>query len=147
MYGTNLRTLDEKNRLAIPSIYRQELGNVFYISLSLDQVLEIRSAEEFDKIKNKISQANSLNKNIRNFARFFFSNTTQVSPDKQGRVLLPKNLIELSAIQNKELILVGVGKKLEIWPKDRFNQLQSQFQDADNIEILEKELLESGVEL
>lgn len=73
-----------KNRLAIPSIYRQELGNVFYISLSLDQVLEIRSAEEFDKIKNKISQANSLNKNIRNFARFFFSNTTQVSPDKQG---------------------------------------------------------------
>ncbi|QJB71258.1 division/cell wall cluster transcriptional repressor MraZ [Mycoplasma sp. 1654_15] len=147
MYGTHLRTLDEKNRIAIPSSYREELGNIFYISLSLDYVLEVRSAEEFDKIKSKIAQANSLNKTTRNFARFFFANTAQVSPDKQGRVLLPKNLLELSAIQNKELTLVGVGRKLEIWPKDRFDQLQSKFQDANSIEELEKELLEAGVEL
>ncbi|WGI36255.1 division/cell wall cluster transcriptional repressor MraZ [Mesomycoplasma lagogenitalium] len=146
MFGNHLKTIDEKNRIIIPSQFREELGEVFYISLGLDKIVEIRSKSEFDRIKEKMKANNSLNKNLREFARFFFGNTTEASCDKVGRVVLPKNLLNLVAIKN-EAYLIGVGEKIELWPKERYEEHQSKFMDENSIDELQNKLFESGVEL
>ncbi|MBN3534536.1 division/cell wall cluster transcriptional repressor MraZ [Mycoplasma procyoni] len=146
MFGNHLKPIDDKNRITIPAEFRAELGEKFYFSLSLDKVIEIRSESEFERIKQKIQNNNSLNKNLRDFARFFFSNTTEATFDKLGRVVLPKNLLKLTAI-NSEAYLIGVGSKLEIWPKDRYEEQTNKFMDEDNLEELQEKLFESGVEL
>lgn len=89
---------------------------------------------------------NSLNKDFREFTRFFFGNTIEATFDKSGRVVIPKNLLLQSAIE-KDIYLIGVGEKLEIWPKDRYEKQQEKFQDDDEIEKLQIKLFESGVEL
>ncbi|CAT04988.1 Protein mraZ [Mesomycoplasma conjunctivae] len=146
MFGTSLRILDEKNRIVIPPSFRENLGTEFYISINLDQLLEIRNQAEFDAIIEKITKANSLNKNLRNFARYFLGNSVKVSIDKQGRFLIPKHLLDLAAI-DKKLYLVGVGKKIEIWPQQKYEAFNTWFQNKDNIVELEEELINSGVEL
>ncbi|VEU59242.1 division/cell wall cluster transcriptional repressor MraZ [Mesomycoplasma neurolyticum] len=144
MFGNYLKTIDEKNRIVIPSNFRAELGDVFYVSLGLDKIIEIRNKFEFQKIKNKINEHNSLNKNVRDFARFFFGNTTEVSCDKLGRVILPKNLLSITTI-TKEAYLIGVGEKLELWPKDRYEAENKKFTNEEELEEMQKILNESGV--
>lgn len=146
MFGNFFKTLDEKNRIIIPANLREELGEIFFISLGLDKIIEFRSQEEFKRIQEKINQENMINKKVREFARFFFGNTTQVSCDKQGRVLLPKNLLDSTAI-NKDVYLVGVGKKIELWPAEKYEEITSQYSDEKTIEELEQALAEAGVEL
>lgn len=146
MFGTILRALDEKNRIVLPPNFREEIGEQFYLSISLEQILEIRSKHNFDALAEKLNQRNSLDKSFRDFTRYFFGNTVKVSLDGQGRFLIPKNLLDLATIE-KQLYLVGVGKKIEIWPKHRYEAFNSFFTDKENVAKLEEKLVESGVEL
>ncbi|MGZ9413811.1 division/cell wall cluster transcriptional repressor MraZ [Mycoplasma sp. 480] len=146
MFGSHLKTIDEKNRIIIPSNFREKLGDYVYVSIGLDKVIEIRSKEEFDLIKEKLKKNNSLNKAVREFARFFFGNTTDVTIDKVGRIVLPKTLLKTCSIE-KEAYLIGVGEKLELWPKEKYEKQQSKFLDDEEMDELQKTLFESGVEL
>ncbi|ATP59690.1 division/cell wall cluster transcriptional repressor MraZ [Mesomycoplasma dispar] len=146
MFGTVFRILDEKNRIVLPPAFRNELEGDFYISASLEKILEIRSQTEFDLLAQKIGKANSLDPKLRDFARYFFGNTVKVSVDKQGRFLIPKNLLDLAAIE-KKLYLIGVNNKIEIWPEQRYEQFYAKFSDSEVTADLEKELLKTGVEL
>ncbi|MCN0157842.1 division/cell wall cluster transcriptional repressor MraZ [Mesomycoplasma ovipneumoniae] len=146
MFGTVFRILDEKNRIVLPPAFRDELDGDFYISANLDKILEIRSQAEFDIIAQKIGKANSLDPRLRDFARYFFGNTVKVSVDKQGRFLIPKNLLDLAAVK-KRIYLLGVNNKIEIWPEERYDQFFAKFSDSNVTADLEKELLKSGVEL
>ena len=69
MFGKFNRNLDDKNRIVIPTKILKELGDVFYISLSLDNSLVIRSAAEFTKFKARISENSMLDKEFRNLTR------------------------------------------------------------------------------
>ena len=51
--------------------------------------------------------------------------------DKQGRILLPANLREYAGI-DKDVVSVGVFKRVEIWSKDRYSE-NSDFDDMDEI--------------
>ncbi|MBG0730727.1 division/cell wall cluster transcriptional repressor MraZ [Mycoplasma sp. 'Moose RK'] len=146
MFGTIFRVLDEKNRIVMPPAFRNELDGDFYISANLEKILEIRSQAEFDLIAQKIGKANSLDPKLRDFARYFFGNTVKISVDKQGRFLIPKNLLDLAAIE-KKLYLIGVNNKIEIWPEQKYDEFYAKFSDSEMTKDLEKELLESGVEL
>ncbi|MXR44153.1 transcriptional regulator MraZ [Mycoplasma hyopneumoniae] len=146
MFGTVFRILDEKNRIVMPPAFRNELEGDFYISANLEKILEIRSQTEFDLLAQKIGKANLLDPKLRDFARYFFGNTVKVSADKQGRFLIPKNLLDLATI-SKNLYLIGVNNKIEIWPEQRYEQFYAKFSDSEMTADLEKELLKSGVEL
>lgn len=146
MFGNFFKTLDEKNRIIIPSHFRNDLGEVFYISLGFDNIIEIRSKEEFDIVKEKLNKANAVNTAVRAYSRIFFGNTTEASADKQGRVILPKSLLGSAAIE-KDVYLVGVGKKLELWPANKYEEYTAQYSDPKTIEELQGALAEAGIEL
>ena len=71
------------------------------------------------------------NKDARKFVRFFLAGAAQVEVDKQGRILLPANLRSFAAL-TKDCTLVGVGGRVEIWDKDRWEENTS-YDDMDDI--------------
>ena len=74
--------------------------------------------------------------------RFFLSGANEVEPDKQGRVLIPGNLREAAGI-NKDVILVGVGSRIEIWSKESWEESMS----TEEINDIAEEMLGNGFEI
>lgn len=86
---------------------------------------------EWEIIEERFSsQPKVPSKKVRNFQRFFLGGAQEVSLDRQGRVLVPPSLREYAGL-NKDVILVGVGSKFEIWDKDRHDDVVDQ--DFDDI--------------
>ena len=71
------------------------------------------------------------NKDARKFVRFFLAGAALVEVDKQGRILLPAVLREFAALE-KDVVLVGVGSRVEIWDKKRWEDATS-FDDMDEV--------------
>ncbi|TPR53207.1 division/cell wall cluster transcriptional repressor MraZ [Metamycoplasma neophronis] len=146
MFGKYYRQIDDKNRVVVPAKLLQELGHEFYITKGLDKSLVFRTPEEFDKLKNKLEENNSLNKDLRNLARYIFGNTELVQPDKLGRIVLPKHLTEKIAIV-KEVVFLGEGNTCELFAKEIYDQTESLYDDEENIDMLAQKLFEQGVKL
>ncbi|MGX9340773.1 division/cell wall cluster transcriptional repressor MraZ [Mycoplasma sp. 128] len=146
MYGKYDRTLDEKNRLVVPSKFRNELGNTFFITYGLDSSITVRSQEQFELLQQKLNQTNMLDKNARNFARYIFANTEEVTLDKSGRLSLPLRFITRAAIK-KDVVFIGMGQYSEIFAKEVYEATEGSMDDDENFDKLAQTLFESGVSL
>lgn len=144
MFGTYEKNLDSKNRIVIPSKFREELGDVIFITLSFEKALEIRSKKSFKEFSDKITSNNSLDSNMRQLSRYIFANTMEVNIDKSGRALVLENLLKKANIE-KEITIVGLGDKAEIWAKDKFEAITSTYED--DISTLTEELFKKGAVL
>jgi len=122
--GEYRHSLDSKNRLIMPAKFRDELGQVFVMTKGLDNCLFIYSAEEWKIIENKLKSLPMTNKDARAFVRFFFAGATECEIDKQGRVLIPSNLKEFARI-DKDVVIIGVSTRLEIWSVDEWNKFNN----------------------
>ncbi len=79
--------------------------------------------EEWEKFAEKLHKLSVTKRDMRDFVRFIFGNATEVELDKQGRILLPAMLRETVGIE-KEVIVMGVGNKVEIWDKVAWDERQ-----------------------
>lgn len=114
--GEYLHTLDTKGRLALPAKFRETLGASFFIARGLDKCLFVYPEEEWAEVMGKLKTIPISKKDARHFTRYFLSGAAEVEPDKQGRVVLPLNLREYAGL-NKDVFILGVGSRLEIWDK------------------------------
>ena len=125
--------LDEKNRLIIPSKFRDELGKKFIITRGLEECLFVYSMEEWNKIVDKLRSLPFTNKDARTFMRMFLSGATECELDSNSRIIIPSNLINYSSLE-KEVIVIGVNERLEIWSskkyEDFFNSNIEKFSDV-----------------
>ena len=81
--------------------------------------------------EQKLTSLPLINKEARQFARFFLAGAATVEVDKQGRILLPAHLREFAGLE-KDVVLVGVGSRVEIWSKERYLE-NNDFDDMDEI--------------
>lgn len=116
--GEFTHKLDSKNRIMIPSEFRDDLSNNFYITKGPEKSLVIYTEEEFIKQSERLDSLEVQNKKNRAIKRLFFSSTVKASLDKQGRVLLNKNLRDYSNIK-EEAMIIGNNSTIELW--DRAN--------------------------
>lgn len=116
--------LDDKNRLIIPSKFREELGKKFVITRGLEECLFVYSMEEWNKIILKLRSLPFTNKDARTFMRMFLSGATECELDSNGRIIIPSNLITYSSLV-KEAIVLGVNERLEIWSSEKYNNFFS----------------------
>ena len=116
--GEFTHKLDSKNRIMIPSEFREDLSNNFYITKGPEKSLVIYTEEEFIKQSERLDSLEVQNKKNRAIKRLFFSSTVKASLDKQGRVLLNKNLRDYSDIK-QEAMIIGNNSTIELW--DRAN--------------------------
>lgn len=124
--------LDSKNRMIIPSKLREELGNKFIITKGLDGCLYVYPMKEWERLEEKLKLLPLTNKDARSFVRFFFSGACEVETDKQGRGLIPQNLLEYAGIE-KEIVSIGVLTRIEIWSKQKWESYNESDIDFDSI--------------
>ncbi len=115
-------TVDAKGRLIIPSKFRELLGEEFVVSKGMDGCLFVYANEDWNAFEQKLTALPLINKEARQFARFFLAGAAQVELDKQGRILLPANLREFAGL-DKDVVLVGVGSRIEIWSKEKWESM------------------------
>jgi len=120
LMGEFEHSLDEKGRLFFPAKLREALGRHFYISKGLDGCLFVFEEAQWVTFEGKLNALPLARKGARDLKRFFFSGAMEGLCDKQGRVLLPQNLRAYAKIQ-KEVVIVGVGNRAEIWAAEQWN--------------------------
>ena len=112
-------SIDSKGRLIIPSKFREILGEDFVITKGLDGCLFLYPNNEWQIFENKLRTLPITNKNARTFTRFFLGSAVDGGLDKQGRVLVSSALREFAGLE-KEVVLVGVLDRVEIWDKAKW---------------------------
>ena len=117
-------TVDAKGRLIIPSKFREILGDEFVISKGMDGCLFVYANDDWKAFEEKLTSLPLINKEARQFARFFLAGAAQVEVDKQGRILLPASLRSFANL-DKDVVLVGVGSRIEIWDKEKYEALSA----------------------
>lgn len=115
--GTYYNSIDSKNRVIVPSKYRDKLGGRCVLTIGLDKCLNIYTLEDWEKQVEKISTFPESDQKVRAFKRIFFSKAMECEFDKQGRIGIPLELKEYASIE-KELITMGAMNKIEIWSKE-----------------------------
>lgn len=137
LMGEYHHTIDEKNRLIIPSKFRSELGEKFVITRGLENCLFVYSLVEWENIVSKLRTLPFTKKDSRNFTRFFMSGATECILDKSGRVSITSPLVHYAGL-TKDCVIIGANDRLEIWDNDAwenfFNENEDNFSDiAENL--------------
>lgn len=118
--GEFTHKIDSKNRIMIPSDFRDELGEEFYITKGPEKSLVLYTSEEFENRARKFEDLSYQNKNNRAIKRLFFSSTVKISLDKQGRILLNKQLRDYAGLKDQAMI-IGNNTNIEVWDMDNWN--------------------------
>ena len=131
LIGEYEHSLDAKGRLIMPAKLRQDMGEKFIVTKGLDGCLFAFSQNEWLNFETKLKSLPLSDKNARNFVRFFLSGATECEIDKQGRFLISNNL-RTAANLEKEVVIIGVGTRLEIWNKSTWEKMDEDI-SADEI--------------
>lgn len=129
--GEYNHTIDTKGRLIVPAKFREQLGDEFVVTKGLDGCLFVYSNEEWAVIEEKFRNIPLTTKDARKFSRFFFAGAASCELDKQGRILIPGVLREF-AVLDKEVVLVGVLNRIEIWSKESWLS-ENSYDDMDEV--------------
>lgn len=142
--GEHHHTIDAKGRLIIPSRFREDLGEKFVLTKGLDTCLFAYPLQEWSILEQKMRSLPMTRSDARAFVRFFFSGASECETDKQGRILIPANLREYAGLK-KEVVVIGVSSRVEIWARDRWEAYSAE--SASSVEeIAEKmEDLDLGI--
>lgn len=122
--GEYEHSVDAKGRAIMPAKLREDIGEKFIVTKGLDGCLFAYSKTEWNNFEEKLKTLPLTNKNARDFVRFFLSGAVECEIDKQGRFLIPNNL-RIYATLEKEIMIIGVGTRIEIWNRDSWKKYSS----------------------
>ncbi len=134
--GTFKHKLDSKKRLMLPSKIASKLSVDVVISKGFDGCLELRSAEAFNTYANKLMSYSSNKRESRILVRQLLANAIDLRTDKVNRILIPDTLLAETNINN-DVVIIGLGDKLEIWDETTYNQFKTET-DKTYIDIADK---------
>lgn len=124
-YGEYLHSIDRKGRLILPAKFREVAKShfieKFFVTRGLDKCLFMFSEEEWRTQESKFKAISFTKQQARTFNRLYFSGAVEVLPDRQGRILLPQYLKDFAEIK-KDVVIVGVSNRIEIWAKDKWQE-------------------------
>lgn len=127
--GEYSHTVDTKGRLIIPAKMREALGFTAVVTKGLDGCLFVYTEKDWEQFEEKLRTLPLTNKNARQFTRFFLAGAASCEFDKQGRILLPQVLRDFAGL-TKDVVLAGVGSRIEIWSKERWEENLSSYDES-----------------
>ena len=142
LMGEYLHTIDAKGRLILPAKFRAELGDRLIVTKGLDTCVFVYGLEEWAILENKLKQLPLAKPEARAFVRFFFAGAAELECDKQGRILLPNNLREYAQL-DKDVVVIGVSNRVEIWSKKIWDDYNDQL--GPTVVQMAEELVDLGI--
>ncbi len=132
-YGEFTHTLDAKDRLIVPAKFREAVQanfvESFFITRGLDGCLFMFTEDEWHAQEARFKALSFTHREARQFNRLFFSGAAQLTCDKQGRILLPQYLKQYASI-DRDVVIVGVSNRVEIWALDRWTAFYDEHLDS-----------------
>ncbi len=126
--GRYIHTISSTGRLSIPSKFREvcknKYGDETFVITNFDKCLVAYPMKEWNEIEQKISELPQFREDVTYFLRYLMGGAVDCPVDGQGRVLIPQSLREYAKI-NKEVVLIGMLKKIEIWSKEIWDKEES----------------------
>ena len=121
--GTFVRSVDEKQRVAIPKRLRDALEppdlKFLFVTPGTDGSISIYTEEELSKLANRLAGSSPAQQEVRAFSRLFYAQAERVELDSQGRIRIPTELAQAASL-GKEAMLLGVQDHMELWDKTRW---------------------------
>lgn len=134
--GEYQHSLDNKGRLFIPAKLRDELGDVFYATLSMDRCLCLYSCENWKQFSDKVNAMPYIKQRK---MRPLFAYAARCELDAQGRTLIPQNLRDYAGFK-KNVIVLGCNNHAELWDSDAWNEIYKLETTPENIAAVMEEL-------
>ncbi|MDO8564719.1 MAG: division/cell wall cluster transcriptional repressor MraZ [bacterium] len=121
LIGEYTHTIDDKNRLSLPSKFRNEMGKKVVITPGLDGCLFVFTLKQWERISGKLGESSLLQGDTRSFNRYMLGGASEAEIDSIGRVLIPDFLRERAKLTEK-VVVIGVQSRVEIWSEKVWQQ-------------------------
>jgi MraZ protein len=117
LLGAYDHTIDDKNRLTLPAKFRQAFADGVFVTRGLDGCLFAYRREDWNRlVESRLAPLDPLSPETRRLQRFFYAGASESELDKQGRVMIPAQLLEHAKL-GREVVVAGVNDRLEIWDR------------------------------
>jgi len=140
--GEYHHSIDEKNRLAVPTKFRLDLSKGAVVTRGIDSCLFLYTKKEWEKLAIKLADMPISKSKTRAFARLMLAGAMDVNLDKQGRVIIPDYLRRYASI-GKKAVVAGLYNRLEVWDEKKWEEYKSK--SESNSEDIAESLAELGV--
>ena len=142
--GEYRHNIDLKGRIIIPSKIRFEMGDKIVITRGLDGCLFGYNEKTWDSIMQKLSTLPYTKSDVRKYTRFMTSGAITLEFDKQGRINIPSYLNQYASLE-KEVVIVGVIDRIEIWSKDKWESFMNE--NIESLSDISENLFNSNFDL
>lgn len=144
--GVNQVNLDAKGRLAMPARYRDQIsvrcaGHLVLTIDTEERCLLLYPVDEWEIIQAKIDALSSFNPVTRRLQRLLVGHASDIEMDSNGRLLIPSLLRDYAGL-DKKVILLGQGRKFELWDEDNWNETRDKYLQEVEGEALPDALLD-----
>ena len=129
--GEYTHTIDDKGRLTIPSKFRGELASGLIVTRGFDRNLMVYPLSGWQDMAEDIISRPLGDESMRTFRRRVFSGAVDLTPDKQGRIVVPNYLREFARIDG-EVIVAGMYNYIEVWSVENWKSLQQKIEDSND---------------
>ncbi len=127
--GSFEHTLDAKGRVSVPSRFRDIIADRYdgrlVLAMDYDRCLTVYPLEEWERLEEKIKTLPMMKQEVKDFRRFLLSSATECELDKQGRLQIPPMHREHAGLL-KNVMLIGIFDKIEIWDAKAWESRHSQ---------------------
>jgi MraZ protein len=119
--GNSVHTIDAKGRMFIPTKFIEILGNPFKLFIwGRDRSLYAMSKDEFEYFSTHLKLEDLSKADAKRIKRGLFANTEDMEMDAQNRILIPAGMREHANLK-KDVVIIGVDKRVELWDADTWN--------------------------
>ena len=115
--------IDPKSRMRLPTGLISQLGEekpAFVINRGFENCLILYPEKVWEEISQEVNALNQYDRRNREFVRYFYRGAQRLELDGADRLLLSKRLLEYAGI-DKDVILVAVNDRIEIWAQDKYD--------------------------
>ena len=137
LYGRFQHNIDAKGRIFVPAKLREKLGDGFIAAAVMDHCVSLYSMEEWDKLQQGLADMPMTK--ARKLQRYLSANACDVQVDAQGRILLPQKLRAYAGL-DKDVVIIGVSNRAEIWNAERWAALEAEELNPENLAAVMEEL-------
>jgi MraZ protein len=128
-FGTYTPRIDDKGRVTLPARYRERFAAGVMVTRGQDHCLYLFTPAGFEEFAAIAMNAEITDERARAFQRYLLANTDEQRPDAQGRISVNPKMRDYASLA-KDVVITGVGKRMEVWDAQRWQDYEDQQEAA-----------------